>query len=531
MPKGEKNFFNPYRLLKQPGPSPVRKYAPDLSRFDGYCGVLECKIVAYTPLEVNSVRNQNFNKSPVIPGASLKGVIRSMAEFVGGGCQSVVGGGAAKNYLPCTMEVCCMTCDMFGRLTRNNLNRGKVFISDARVVEYERHKNIKVYQGSPKVTHKAFYPNSSEVCFRKFYHHHPHYFTGMTLNETVKHANTLFPVSPGSSFQFKVEFESLDAAQVALLMYATELEPDLLHKIGRAKGRGLGSVKIQIKSKLIQTAKDRIWDRAQNNVLPSEVQKALQSIKNNQELNSLKKMLSWSIAKALKQDYEKIAYPPHHWFKTPGKSQIPLREIDELYPKEYLSSEDPPCPQLSKPILTVKTLPQHPPKGLRNNDKVPDDFPGELWQKLETEYRDLIQKICDMPEHKYKSDSQMYIERFNRSQDENLKNSIVQAFMKVVPKKDWRWIGEKFDPQYLPKEEDKAALTQDNKSDYEKAIEILEKCDSVKHINKRIMAKSFKRIKDEDKRSTLANKILKWGEERDCLEAIKKIKDLQKYLP
>lgn len=89
MPKDE-IFWNPYRMI------PVRECIERMTpltdeKFKGKSGVVSCTLQNLTPLFIgknrhNSQQFLNRNNSCVIPGSTLKGMLRSLAEIVGGGC-------------------------------------------------------------------------------------------------------------------------------------------------------------------------------------------------------------------------------------------------------------------------------------------------------------------------------------------------------------------------------------------------------------------------------------------------------------
>jgi CRISPR-associated protein (TIGR03986 family) len=82
---------------------------------------------------------------------------------------------------------------------------------------------------------------------RKFYRHHgeadPTEYTGepSDQNRTVRDA-----LKPGATFTFTVDFENLAPVELGALLYALELEGDLVHRLGYAKPLGFGSVKVTV---------------------------------------------------------------------------------------------------------------------------------------------------------------------------------------------------------------------------------------------------------------------------------------------
>jgi CRISPR-associated protein (TIGR03986 family) len=82
---------------------------------------------------------------------------------------------------------------------------------------------------------------------RKFYRHHgeadPDEYTSepSDQNRTVRDA-----LKPGATFTFTVDFENLAPVELGALLYALELEGDLVHRLGYAKPLGFGSVKVAV---------------------------------------------------------------------------------------------------------------------------------------------------------------------------------------------------------------------------------------------------------------------------------------------
>ncbi len=88
---------------------------------------------------------------------------------------------------------------------------------------------------------------------RKFYRHHGEVsrqeYTRAPMddpkkdnqNRTVRDA-----LKPGATFTFTVDFENLAPVELGALLYALELEDDLVHRLGYAKPLGFGSVRVMV---------------------------------------------------------------------------------------------------------------------------------------------------------------------------------------------------------------------------------------------------------------------------------------------
>lgn len=269
----------PYVFLKR-SDRIERDYKPDLSVITGYSGHMICKLTALTPLAVNYSQKHKFSSKPAIPGSSLKGVIRSMAEFIGGGCISVTGHNAGKADL-CTGDHVCITCDMFGRVSGRTVNKGKVMISEAKPIETASHESVRLQLYGPRKKR----PGNS----RKFYRHSR---SGVASLRDPSSTTTLYPVKRGSSFRFRVDFSSLDARELAVLLYALFLEKGLAHKIGHGKPKGMGSVLIEREMIEVQSARQYALGQSGESI-PEEVREELRRIKEDESLKEFKEVHYW----------------------------------------------------------------------------------------------------------------------------------------------------------------------------------------------------------------------------------------------
>jgi CRISPR/Cas system CSM-associated protein Csm3 (group 7 of RAMP superfamily) len=139
MPKDE-SFWNPYRLV--PARETVERLKPLTDeKFQGINGRITCTIKNLTPLFIGGQSSGAYHppamrrEKRIIPGSSLKGMFRSIAELAGGGCFVV-----SSSIVPHEMRSCsrvqelCIACRMFGameRKTNARVHKGNVRISDA----------------------------------------------------------------------------------------------------------------------------------------------------------------------------------------------------------------------------------------------------------------------------------------------------------------------------------------------------------------------------------------------------------------
>lgn len=224
------------------------------------------------PLYHNKYIFNSVNGVPIIPGSSIKGVIRSVAEAAANSCITFfVQKYSSKKFnpaiertisvdsqfslpdgfFPCNdVNELCITCRLFGFQSPESLFQGKVNISDARARSgYNVLDYIKLTElSSPKPHHKAFYalsPGSNRIAGRKFYFHHQPGAPILTSRKETNRNSSVEPIDKDAIFDLKVTFTNLCDDEYALLLYSLFLEDGVCHKLGYGKPAGLGSVRIE----------------------------------------------------------------------------------------------------------------------------------------------------------------------------------------------------------------------------------------------------------------------------------------------
>jgi CRISPR/Cas system CSM-associated protein Csm3 (group 7 of RAMP superfamily) len=356
MPQGE-NFWNPYRWVPA-RPANVAYETPQYRHnWVGTSGRLECTLEALTPFLIGSSRGDGkFIRSaqtnePYIPGTSLKGLIRSLAELVGNATipfpnvtvderhnlsRAAVGNG--QNW---RLDVAAR---MFGYLNHGRVFAGLVRFSDGKLQGAATEIGpFSVVGGQPKATHESFYVDTSR---RKFYHHHP---GANGLVEGMAHPRSVYPLQPGVRFCFRVDFENLREEELALLLYCLVLEEEVIvrlstealgpnaqeertligpmrHKFGGCKPQGGGSVRIQIDRMQLR---DQIADRYRGQAtdpqvregvaLQQELRRQIQRFANcvDDTMLHLRAMLIYSE----NDPRGPISYPDYNWFNQDRNAQ------------------------------------------------------------------------------------------------------------------------------------------------------------------------------------------------------------------
>lgn len=335
------NFTNPYNFVRLGPQDQISKQSPSLhstSQTDLLSGRLVCRLYAISPIFIPNQNENNIHRItlqpnndgprshfiykkffdigdgiPTIPGSSLKGDIRSVAEALANGCYSVTSKGDPHypnpSLAPCSeWDNLCPTCRLFGMPTAGEAKnegeeaepfyKGTVHFKDARL---EGNAQDLYYQepwgwllpelSDPKPRHRLFYALNYKMVGRKFYYHrdsrkpdkgnpddqkilakykkHPNQLPNEWYDGLHRTCSIVY-LGAGAIFHFEIDYQNLTKDDLALLIYALELEPKLVlgedlrpamengdfvfqpgvvgvyHKIGYGKPAGLGSCAVYI---------------------------------------------------------------------------------------------------------------------------------------------------------------------------------------------------------------------------------------------------------------------------------------------
>ncbi|MEW6296067.1 MAG: RAMP superfamily CRISPR-associated protein [Candidatus Diapherotrites archaeon] len=401
MPQGE-SFWNPYRLV------PVRlttrdypkRQAPNThERFTGKNGILHCTLENLTLLFIPDHHNNSQfchrkmedGERLIIPGSSLKGMLRSLAELVGGGCFSTCPDERKKQkkgvplyclklpqeYKPCQeARNLCVTCRIFGMMEREEQSRvhqGQVNISDAVIKEpldtWQTQECQALLEG-PKPTHTAFYTTpttgKADGLARKMYFHQPrgrHSVLEVPPDIPQKHKDkirTINALKPGHKFDFQVSFANLQEEELGLLVYVLALENSeqdqrtkkigdegptlhgpMRHKLGLGKPLGMGSCAITVNRlsylspahRRLESSQAIVPTQYEGAALTTEIRRLTREfvVDNSVTMQHLRKMMVWD-----ESDPRDFRYPRFLWFKIkeqdafkshPEHGHLPLKKI------------------------------------------------------------------------------------------------------------------------------------------------------------------------------------------------------------
>lgn len=322
--------INPYNFVPVVG-APARSSYSGIDRFrnDNYSGVLECRLIASAPLvsadhrttEQYALLDENRNPMldkygkplkkikvfrflrdglgvPIIQGASLKGMVRSVFEAARDTCMPLAAaeGVSVKSrdtnipyeYEPLgaharckDLSQLCPGCRLFGMIEGETLHcSSRVRFTDARLPAEQLVQGRRFLRelSNPKPHHFATYGEGIKggpIAGRKFYYHHganPDFAVAeRACNDRSSAIDEYAGV--GAAFTFQVFVHDLSPDELGSLLLVLELDDGLGHKIGMGKAIGLGSCKITvdadpIKTRLHRSARYSAWNTT---VVPEDV--------------------------------------------------------------------------------------------------------------------------------------------------------------------------------------------------------------------------------------------------------------------
>lgn len=349
--------MNPYGFVRLGAAGP-RRPVTGHHRFDGLSGELGGRLTSLTALFIprtqQVVRSQHARLDmlrdsegrPILPGSSLKGVIRSVAEALSGSCCTLpqtrqgkldYDGRSPVSYkLPRDFERCedkdraCPCCRIFGLLSRDEVFAGKATIGDARAIGRLETKWFTTGAlMEPKPRHRPWYgdPRQPDAARgRKFYYHRPQ--GPASAAAQTQYNKTIEAVLPGSQFEFVAEYSNLTEEELALLVYSLVLEEPMRHKLGMGKPLGLGSTQIEIVRWKRLDAKSRYQqlgggtDQLSSEALAEELQRWRQLYHrfyqaSRESLQDLRRVWAWDPSSRVE-----VKYPGQDWFRQNPKTPL-----------------------------------------------------------------------------------------------------------------------------------------------------------------------------------------------------------------
>jgi CRISPR-associated protein Csm3 len=247
----------PYGFVPLWRETPERAPAPPHVALDAnhYSGWIELRLVARTPVAVLSgelvvtdagdayAAMVHRGGRPCLPGSSVRGVLRAIAEACSPSCRRYVFAGAAGGTAanppadaPCrTMASACPACRLFG-FASDGAGRGAAYRSRVRVEDFLPEGMVSttiLHLPQLHSPHAEAYAPDGRPRGRKFYRHGAAVQTGPVPVQAVP---------AGSTFRGRVVMDDLTREELAWLCFAMGLDGTLLWKLGYGKPAYLGTM-------------------------------------------------------------------------------------------------------------------------------------------------------------------------------------------------------------------------------------------------------------------------------------------------
>lgn len=247
----EESLPKPYAFVPLPRgkvetapPAGHHRYEPER-----YTGFLTAQLVARSPVHVASglLEKSSDRKYPLVkahfrskgvltlPGASLKGCIRSIVEAITHSSVQVSRARVPGNYRPPRLDETDAKLDVAQRLFGAMGYQGCVRFGDAPLVQGKEQIIPTMQLFAPRPSSTQTYYDGSMPKGRKFYMH----------GQLAKGKVPLEVCPEGCRFDVRVNFEQLSAGELGVLLFALGLgEPRLWPKLGGSKPSCLGTVEV-----------------------------------------------------------------------------------------------------------------------------------------------------------------------------------------------------------------------------------------------------------------------------------------------
>lgn len=203
-------------------------------------GRMEIEIEVVTPLHISSGKLAEkdefiykefikYNKRPIIPGTSIKGCVRTIAEIVSYSCVK----GYEKTFSKGKKDEKnnCIICQTFGYAAGKYSQKSRV-----RFTDFVLQSGDIDYKNVPKL----FKPSEDECLKGNVYKGYKFY---LNSKEVKTGTIPIEVVTVGSKFKGQVFFENITEEQYKLLCFSLGLGEDLYFKLGYGKPCNYGTVK------------------------------------------------------------------------------------------------------------------------------------------------------------------------------------------------------------------------------------------------------------------------------------------------
>ncbi|MGL4500315.1 MAG: RAMP superfamily CRISPR-associated protein [Planktothrix sp.] len=315
----------PYEFVTFPTGSPLKKrpIGHDKYHEDRISGTLFITLTVQTPVHISSgvvamgsdvgqnhiplikLMATDAQQNPIIPGSSLKGVVRAVYESITNSTLGVVTSKRKlkdtipKDRLPCTnKEKLCPASRVFGAMNW----QGVVEFSDSRLVSAQQDVGFIPSLYEPSSTSPTYFDDNGFVKGRKFYYHtdraaSPGQQNGIPVQQVGK-----------LTFTTRVQLTNLTDAELGVLfiVLGQERTPQdrIALKVGGGKPIGMGTMTVEVTElKKPEKLRDRylsyttetesITGKELRQFIDSKIQQAHQQLIKKDQLDQLKRILKY----------------------------------------------------------------------------------------------------------------------------------------------------------------------------------------------------------------------------------------------
>lgn len=221
----------------------------------------------------------------IIPGSSLKGAFRTIAETISPSCVCKT---RQKNFSFKQLKECmvrdekgkvCPACAIFGAMGY----KGRAWFTDASLLRGDQAVAMIPSLYGPRPSAKIYKDHMGRYKGRKFYFH----------GKPKRGREMLIVINKGGLFQFEMRFENLSDNEFGLLLTSLGVLDEFVAKIGGAKPVCFGSVRLTMKQLEIRN-KHNVFSSFSKSVETYENEKLsawLGTMKNNDNPMILKNSL------------------------------------------------------------------------------------------------------------------------------------------------------------------------------------------------------------------------------------------------
>lgn len=220
------------------------------------------KVILDKKMKEDTMKFVANSQGKIVPGSSLKGVVRTVAEAVSFSCAPKIprklkssGSFPKNNAKPCySYENQCPACSVFGMMSNNKGYKGKVLFRDFQLMKGQtgtrffpntfgkKDKNYWDQYLEPSLNIKSA---KKRIKGRKFYFSRRPEDT-FVMQMGRKKGTTREVVLPGAIFQGEIIFQNMTEEEMGLLLYSPDIGYNFIMKLGYGKCLGCGKVQMDL---------------------------------------------------------------------------------------------------------------------------------------------------------------------------------------------------------------------------------------------------------------------------------------------